>query len=539
LAVTGDGAAPFARTPDAGPGAVPIAAVVAVVVAAVLLAVAAAVPFFVCTTFIGDDHLFLAFARHAPNPLVAFVRDQHGGEYYRPLPMLLWWALARMGAPSSVPFAAWALALHLAVAAQVGWLVARVGGGDRRAGFLAAALFLVSPFNREAAYWYAASTDLMAAAAGLGAVHALLGSRRRPVLASSLFAAACLCKESAVVVPLLAALALRAGGRAPSARAALRGAAVMLPVLPLYVVARTVVLGGVGGSGDPRASVAGKLLQIASGWIHALTASDVLAEPIAWALGVGGLLALALAAWVGSRRRQVSVSGSSAEAHQPPPSWAPWCWLALASLPLVAAPWVVGARYFYLGSVGIAWLAGGVLARLPLPVPVGVLAFLVGLGVAQDRSRHADVTLYRAGVAAARRAVAAGLRDGHATFHIASGIKDLDLAVKEDAELAARSDRLLVLGDVPASFVLVPERRIAELDFLLARPPLPPSGAYRFGDMRAVGLARRGDDPTIDEVLGRFPDIRFIRLRAGPGGRVIPRDVTEALRRPAGEEGDD
>jgi hypothetical protein len=536
--VTGDEAAPLARPPDPGPGDVPGSAMVAVaVVVAVLLAVAAAVPFFVCTTFIGDDHLFLAFARHTPNPLVAFARDQHGGEYYRPLPMLLWWALARLGAPSSVPFAAWALALHVAVAAQAGWLVARMSG-VRRAGFLAAAVFLVSPFNREAAYWYAASTDLMAAAAGLGAVHALLGARRRPVLASLLFAAACLCKESAVVVPLLAALALRARGRAPSARAALRGAAVMLPVLPLYVVARTVVLGGLGGSGDPRAPVAGKLLQISSGWIHALTASDVLAEPIAWALGSGGLLALALAEWARSRRRQVSVSGSNAGAHQPP-SWAPWCWLALASLPLVAAPWVVGARYFYLGSVGIAWLAGGVLARAPLPVPVGVLAFLVGLGVAQDRSRHADVTLYRAGVAAARRAVAVGLRDGHATFHIVSGIKDLDLAVKEDAELAAQGDRLLVLGDVPASFVLVPERRIAELDFLLARPPLPPAGAYRFGDVRAVGLARRGDDPTIDEVLARFPDIRFIRLRAGPGGRVIPRDVTEALRRPAGEEGDD
>ena len=83
-----------------------------------MAALAVAVPFFTATTFIGDDHLFLAYARHAPNPLVAFVSDAHGGEYYRPLPMLVWWLLLRVGG-GRVPFAILGLTLHLSVAAAV------------------------------------------------------------------------------------------------------------------------------------------------------------------------------------------------------------------------------------------------------------------------------------------------------------------------------------------------------------------------------------------------------------------------------------
>ena len=75
------------------------------------LLVAVAVPFFVATTFHGDDHLFRAFARHAPHPFVAFVSDAHGGEYYRPLPMAAWWLLGGPGA-GSTPCAALAFLLH-------------------------------------------------------------------------------------------------------------------------------------------------------------------------------------------------------------------------------------------------------------------------------------------------------------------------------------------------------------------------------------------------------------------------------------------
>jgi hypothetical protein len=378
---------------------------------------------------------------------------------------------------------------------------------------IADAFFLVSPFTREAAYWYAASTDLLAAAAGLGMLHALLSAR--PALAALALAVACLSKESAVVLPVLGALVLRGADPATPAPVILRRTAVLLPVLAAYGVVRTLVLGGIGGSGDVGAPAGAKLVQLASGWIHAFSASDVIAEPLAWILGGAGTIAAAAATW---RAR--------------PRPWVPWCFVAVALAPLGAAPWIVGARYFYLAAVGVAWLVAIALGRAPAPAIVGVFGLLLGIGLAQDLARHGDVASYRARVAAARRAAVAGLAEGHATFHIDGGIKDLDLAVKEDPRAAARADTLLVLGDVPASFVLVPARRSADVDFLLARPPLPPSGAYRFGQQRIVGLARRGDEPSLDEVIRRFPDIRFIRLRLGPGGHIVPRDVTQSILRP-------
>ena len=48
--------------------------------------------------------------------------------------------------------------------------------------------------------------------------------------------------------------------------------------------------------------------------------------------------------------------------------------------------------------------------------------------------------------------------------------------------------------------------------------------------MRVVGLARRGDEPTLDEVLARFPDLRFVRLRPTPAGRIVARDVTLEMK---------
>ena len=45
-----------------------------------------------------------------------------------------------------------------------------------------------------------------------------------------------------------------------------------------------------------------------------------------------------------------------------------------------------------------------------------------------------------------------------------------------------------------------------------------------------VALARRGDEPSLPEVIQHFPDIRFVRLRPVPSGQVIARDVTDELR---------
>ena len=101
-----------------------------------------ALPFFGATTFFGDDHLFLAFARHEHHPWRAFVADLHGGEYYRPLWMLFWWLLAHAG--GAALFAAAALALHAGASVLLGLLLRSLGRPDPVA-LGAAVLMFLSP----------------------------------------------------------------------------------------------------------------------------------------------------------------------------------------------------------------------------------------------------------------------------------------------------------------------------------------------------------------------------------------------------------
>ena len=221
---------------------------------------------------------------------------------------------------------------------------------------------------------------------------------------------------------------------------------------------------------------------------------------------------------------------------------------AQAGRPLYFAAALLGSLYIWWSAIqGIR--EGDFTADIPVSlatiaaIAIGqysaaaVVAVLLLVGGLQTAERRRDVVSYDRRVAAARRVVAAGLAAGQRIFYIASGVKDLDLAVKEDRALAPGADEALVLTDVPASFVLVPPALAAATAPLLALPPLPPSGAYRFGDARVVGLARREDNPSLDEVLRQFPDMRFFRLRPVASGQIIARDVTDETRRVLGGEG--
>ncbi len=474
--------------------------------AALALALLVAVPFFAATTFTGDDHVFLTFARHARNPLVPFVVDQHGGEYYRPLPMAIWWLLGRAGGGSFVPFAALALSLHALAVVLVARLL-RVLGRPWPIATAAAALMLLAPQNLDAAYWYSASTDLLATVFVLGSLVSLL--RARIVFSAILALGAYLSKESTFILPLLAIVLLPIPWRRRWLLVAPHIAA-----LTVAITARTLVLRGSGASGDPAVSGAGKALQIASGVAHLFTGQGVLPEGLAFGLGTA-IVALSILAAV--RRGEVR--------------WQPFGFAMLAMLPLLAAGWAVGARYFYLPAVGLAWAAAEALAGIGAAARATLAVGLMLIGVGQGTERRRDVVSYDRRVAAAKRAVVDGLRNGHHVFHIDGGIKDLDLAVKQEPALGAPTADLLVLADVPASFAILPATLADDAAFLVASPPLPPSGSYRFGDVHVVGLARRGDEPSLDEVLARFPDIRFIRLRPTPAGRVIARDLTHEIVR--------
>lgn len=481
-------------------------------------ALAAAAPFFFATTFFGDDHLFLAFARHVGNPLVAFVRDLHGGEYYRPLWMLFWWPLGRA---ASVPlFALAALALHAGVAALSAALL-RALGRPWIVAASAAALVFLAPQNLAAALWFSATTDLLATLLILAALLALVRGRRLAAAAAAL--AAFLSKESAFVLPLLSALVLWFDARrAPPAGRRKLWVEILpqLVLLAAVVVVRRLVLHGWGGSGDPRAGLAGTILQIYGGLAQIFTGADVFPTPLVFAVGttILALTVLAVARQGRGLRR-----------------WTPLLFAAASVAPLFAAGWAVGARYYYLPSVGVCWAVAEALAGVGPAARVTLGAALLLVGAAQAVERRQDVIAYDRRVAAARRAVAAGLRAGHHVFHVDGGIKDLDLVVKEDPALEAAD--VLVLSDVPASFAIVTPRFATAASILIANPPLPPSGAYAFGDVRIVGLARRGDEPDLHEALARFPDLRFIRLRSIRGGQVIARDLTDEIERRLDGEG--
>ena len=484
---------------------------------------AAAVPFFVSTTFFGDDHLFLTFARHVGDPFLPFVRDMHGGEYYRPLWMLVWWLLARPSVGGLWAFALAALTLHTAASLLVAALLRALGRPFSVAASAGVLMFL-APQNLAAALWFSATTDLLATVFVLGALLALVRGRR--LIAALAALAAFLSKESAFVLPLLSALTLASRARADSdlsgerRRSPGREIAPQLVLLAAVCLVRRAVLHGWGGSGDPRAGLVGTLLQIFAGFAQTFTGEVVFPPPLAFAVGA---MILALTVFAIAQRGR----GEGTRAAR----FTPLAFTVAAAAPLLAAGWAVGARYYYLPAVGLCWAVAeavegsgvGPAARITLA------AVLLAVGVAQAAERRQEVTSYDRRVAAARRAVAAGLGAGHHVFHVDGGIKDLDLAVKEDPTIEAGG--VLVLGDVPASFALVPPKLEVAAAILMAAPPLPPSGAYHFGDARVVGLARRGDEPDLDEALARFPDLRFIRLRSIRGGQVIARDLTEEIKR--------
>ena len=556
-----------------------------VVLAAALLLGLVAWDFAVATTFVGDDYLFLAFARLEPNPFVAFVRDMHGGEYYRPLPMLLWWLLNRVGQGAEWPFALAGFLLHAGSAALVVAL-GRGVGFTVRVSLAAGALFLVAPAQREAALWFAASTDLLATFATLAAVVCLLRQSRAWQAASlALAALAYFSKETALVLPALAVAALWAKNMAAARRVTSsarspatenaegrgeRTALLRRLVVPViahlvlaggYLAARFAVLGGLGGSNDPVAPWWGRGLQMAGGLVHGVTAYAPFPEVLAWLAGGSALLVAGAFAVRASRvgsppASPAGASGRTAHPAHPPrasrapsspaahhrgrawePSqgfhvggraWFPVFWTLLALLPLPAAGWVVGARYFYLPAVGLMLMLALAADTRGAVALIGAISLLAAMGLGSTATRTGEVHHYRAVLAAARDVVAKGAQVGHTIFLVRNAVKDLDLAVKLASPAGRLPQPLLVIPDVPASFVWMPDALADRAHFLLARPPLPPAGEYRFGGQHIMGLARREEAPDLDEVLARLPELRIIELVGAGRDQVIGRDQTES-----------
>ena len=509
-----------------------------------LLFLAVAWDFVSATTFLGDDHLFRVFARLESNPMVALVADKHGGEYYRPLPMLLWWLLERLSDGQPWAFAMAAFVEHALCAVLVVVVGHKLGFSGRTA-LLGGCLFFAAPAQREAALWFSASTDLLAALAMLGALACFLANRRWVRLLSvALAAVALLCKETALVLPALLAAATWVRSR-NQGRPRLVGQCLILVLPHLAVVVlvlgvRSLVLHGLGGANDPLAPWWGRAVQLLSGLVHAVTAYAPLPEWVAWLAGTSLLGWAAIVA-----RRRENLIWKPWEGFHTFPRWsAPSkarrlptrvggfaiCWVIVSLAPLPAAGWVVGARYFYFPAVGLMLLLALALETASEVAGVFAVAVLLGLGMLSGHHRATEVRLYRQALAAASASVAEGARRGHRLFFVSGGVKDLDLAIKLDHWDSKAVRGAVVIPDVPASFIGLPADLAGQLDFLLARPTLPPSGAYDFGNTRLVGLARREEAPDLDDVLTRLPELRLLRL-VYEEGRFKVEDRTDQYMR--------
>ncbi|MCX7994000.1 MAG: hypothetical protein N2651_10080 [Fimbriimonadales bacterium] len=115
------------------------------------------------------------------------------------------------------------------------------------AAFTGALLFTALPANVEAVAWFASRADMVATAGALGALLLLMHfqkDRRWGVYLSALlcFTVGLFCKESLLSFPIMAWLWLRYLGVERAGRLA----APFLGVLLVYLVARTLVVGGVG-----------------------------------------------------------------------------------------------------------------------------------------------------------------------------------------------------------------------------------------------------------------------------------------------------
>ena len=225
------------------------------------------------------------------------------------------------------------------------------------------------------------------------------------------------------MLPLLALLVLRG----VPWRRRLAAVAPQLALLAVVLAARTAVLHGWGGAGDARAGARGQAaLRSPAGSRIVFTGDGVLPEPLAFGLGTA---IIALAAFAADPRVAARADARAA--------WLPFAFCAIAALPLLAAGWAVG-RALLLPAGGRARVGGGRGAgrrghRRARHDRRGVCC---SWAACRRRSGARDVVSYERRVAAARRVVATGLASGHRVFDIMSGVKDLDLAVKEDRALA-------------------------------------------------------------------------------------------------------
>jgi hypothetical protein len=148
--------------------------------------------------FLSDDYVFAA--------RTTFQQALASQHFFRPLFSVLFLALYRLGDGSPWVFHGVAFALHV----TAGFLVSVIGrklSDNAGVGWVAGALFLLSPLQPEATLWVSGIQDLLWTTFGLAAIVVCTEAPRLTVSRTAcvilFFAAALLSKETAVCIPLL------------------------------------------------------------------------------------------------------------------------------------------------------------------------------------------------------------------------------------------------------------------------------------------------------------------------------------------------
>ena len=503
--------------------------------ACLLAAVLAVYAFTLGFGFVFDDHLQVernpwlrspdGLRLFLTRPFWGFNREQGplGSNYYRPAFGAFDSLLARLYGLDATAFHAASVGLHLGVCLLVAAGASRLTRSPAAA-LAAGLLFAVHPAHAEAVAWVGGQPDLLAAVFALTAVLAYLKAKdegKGSWIGPLAYLLACLAKETGVATLLvLAAVEATEWRRDGSPKRAAIRLAPYVGVLAAYLALRIHAL----GSFAPRNYGVTASVSVAMGYGAALLARylgflvvpfpakvlAVVAVPPLLSLGVlaglalavVALVGLAVTAWRGTGRREIVL---------------PLAFLFAFLLPVLRADAIGGSnfaeRYLYLPSVGLAWLVGMLVSRLPAQRALALAGMVIIAGL---------------GVAAAMRA--AIYRDDRTLFAA---------AVRENpgSEIAHNN-----LG-----MALYAQGRLdeAEREYQEARRLLPTAVAPLAN--LAVLEERRGDLPgarrDFEETLRRLPThaiaaVHLARLSLAAGDRAGAAQRLDALFAAGGESYD-
>ncbi|MGD0045786.1 MAG: tetratricopeptide repeat protein [Bryobacteraceae bacterium] len=370
----------------------------------------------------------------------------------RPLTYLTFWANRALGGENAAGYHAVNLALHLAAALLAYQCL--LGLMDRRAAWLAAALFAVHPLQAEAVDYIWARAIVLAAVFVFASLLAWMAGR--PWLSVALFALALLSKEECAAFPLaLWLFDARLIPQPPAGRRSTRWAplAAML-ALSLAAGLRTTYAAAAmpGTQAGAQAGISPAHYLLAEGTVlwrylrlfafpYGFTVDTEIRLPAAW-LGVASWLAIAAAlAALWRWRRDLAI------------------WLTAAALLLLPSSSIFPAadlaadRRMYLAMLPLAAAAALVLVRFrPRAAAALVIAALVVVSIGRTQVWASDESLWREAVARApdkvrpRIQLARNVGTGEALALLAEARR----IAPDDPDVAAETGRVLLTAGRPA-----------------------------------------------------------------------------------------